>query len=62
MVRNKLFLFALSVLLLSAWSGSSWAGLPTENVTVTCTARVYSGQTITCTAQATPTAGEALTY
>ena len=60
MWKKILLLFMMAVLML-ATAGSAWAALPAENVTFTCTS-VMVGQPITCTATATPTAGEPLTY
>ncbi|MEI7637279.1 MAG: PKD domain-containing protein [Syntrophus sp. (in: bacteria)] len=60
-LRN-LFLFVLSTLLVVAWTSSSWADLPAENVSITCPESVIAGQAINCTSQASPTAGETVTY
>ena len=51
-----------ALMLVFVWAGGALAALPAENVTVTCTESVVTGQEITCTATATATEGETIAY
>ena len=51
-----------AIMFIFVWAGVALAALPAENVTVTCTESVVTGQEITCTATATATEGETVAY